>query len=107
MISDTLTMLGYLFITMICFVYYSPDEIQKYNQPVINMLESIEFKVLERMEMLFIAFFYTYFFISVDTRHVHGCFLHKLAVWEAGSSQSFANNLVVHCSRLDFLHANF
>ena len=63
-ISDTLTMLGYLFITMICFVYYSPDEIQKYNQPVINMLESIEFKFIERMEMLFIAFFILIFSLA-------------------------------------------
>ncbi|MDQ0877078.1 spore germination protein (amino acid permease) [Paenibacillus sp. V4I3] len=63
-ISDTLTMLGYLFITIICFVYYSPDEIQKYNQPVINMLESIEFKFLERMEMLFIAFFLLIFSLA-------------------------------------------
>ncbi|MFD0693768.1 endospore germination permease [Paenibacillus sp. GCM10027628] len=56
-ISNSLTMLGYLFITLICFVYYSPDEIQKYNEPVVNILESIEFRFIERMEVLFIASF--------------------------------------------------
>ncbi|KQX48208.1 MULTISPECIES: GerAB/ArcD/ProY family transporter [unclassified Paenibacillus] len=64
MISDTLTMFGYMFLTLICFVYYSPDEIQKYNEPMVNILESIEFKFIERMEILFIAFFLLIFSLA-------------------------------------------
>ncbi|WP_261305588.1 GerAB/ArcD/ProY family transporter [Paenibacillus andongensis] len=64
MISNTLTMLGYLFITVICFVYYSPNEIQKYNEPMVNILEAIEFNFVERMEVLFIAFFLLIFSLA-------------------------------------------
>ncbi|MBW7474283.1 spore germination protein [Paenibacillus oenotherae] len=59
--SNTLTMASYLFITLICFVYYSPDEITEYNNPVISILKSIEFRFIERIEVPFIAFYLTVF----------------------------------------------
>ncbi|MEW9700008.1 endospore germination permease [Paenibacillus sp. SI8] len=55
--SLTLTLLAYLFITLVCFVYFSPDEIRVFNQPGISVLKLIEFKFLERIELLFIAFY--------------------------------------------------
>lgn len=56
-ISNSLTMLIYLFITVICFIYFSPDEITLYNEPIVSILKSIEFRFIERIEVLFIAFY--------------------------------------------------
>ncbi|GAA3407459.1 endospore germination permease [Paenibacillus hodogayensis] len=55
--SNTLTMVAFLFVTLVCFVYFSPDEITQYNEPVVNVLKTIEFKFIERVEVPFIAFF--------------------------------------------------
>lgn len=63
-ISYTLAMLMYLFITVICFVYFSPDEIMAYNEPTINLLKAIEFKFISRIEVLFIAFYLLIFSLS-------------------------------------------
>lgn len=57
MISNTLTCIVYLGITLICYVYFSPDEIGEYNDPVISIMKSIEFQFIERVEVLFIAFY--------------------------------------------------
>jgi hypothetical protein len=46
-----------LFITFVCFVFFGPDEILQYNEPVVNVLKTIEFKFIERIEVLFIAFY--------------------------------------------------
>ncbi|WP_282940210.1 endospore germination permease [Paenibacillus sp. RC67] len=63
-ISNTLTMLVFLLITLICLVYYGPDELTEYNEPVINVLKTIEFKFVERIEVLFIAFYLLFFSLS-------------------------------------------
>ncbi|WP_028549619.1 GerAB/ArcD/ProY family transporter [Paenibacillus sp. UNC451MF] len=63
-ISNSLTLLGYLFITVACFVYFSPKEIQEYNEPVITLLKALEFKFVERVEILFISFFLLIFSLS-------------------------------------------
>lgn len=63
-ISNSLTLLCYLFITVACFVYFSPKEIQEYNEPVITLLRSLEFKFVERVEILFISFFLLIFSLS-------------------------------------------
>lgn len=64
LISNTVTMGLYLYITVICFLFYSPDEILQFNEPVISVLMSIEFRFVERIEVLFIAF-YIFFFSMV------------------------------------------
>lgn len=56
-ISNTLTCLVYLGITLVCYVYFSPDEIGEFNEPVISIMKSIEFQFIERVEVLFIAFY--------------------------------------------------
>jgi spore germination protein (amino acid permease) len=63
-ISYTLTMLMYVFITVICFIYFSPDEVMEYNEPTINVLKAIEFKFISRVEVLFIAFYLLIFSLS-------------------------------------------
>lgn len=55
--GTTLTMTIYLLITVLCFIYFSPDEITQYNDPIISILKSIEFQFIERIEVPFIAFY--------------------------------------------------
>ncbi|MEW9700010.1 endospore germination permease [Paenibacillus sp. SI8] len=63
-ISNAMSMLLFLFITLVCFAYFSPDEMKAYNEPVVNVLKTIEFKFIERIEMLFIAFYLFIFSFS-------------------------------------------
>lgn len=56
-LANSLTAVLYLWITTVCFVYFSPDEITEFNQPVLQMLKTIEFRVMERIEVPFIAFY--------------------------------------------------
>ncbi|WP_284645304.1 GerAB/ArcD/ProY family transporter [Paenibacillus silviterrae] len=57
MIANGLTGLLYLYVTVVCFVYFAPDDITQYNQPVLNLLQVIEFRFLERFDMVFLALF--------------------------------------------------
>jgi spore germination protein (amino acid permease) len=57
LISNSLTTLIFLFITLVCFVYFSPDRITEFSEPAITVLKIIEFKFIERIELLFIAFY--------------------------------------------------
>lgn len=54
-IANTLTMLFYLFVTLICFSFFSPNGILEFNQPVLNLLKVIEFRFLERFDMILLA----------------------------------------------------
>ncbi|WEK54108.1 MAG: endospore germination permease [Candidatus Cohnella colombiensis] len=56
-IANTISLLLYLEVTLICFAFFSPDGIMDYNQPVLNLLKVIEFHFLERIDMLFLAFY--------------------------------------------------
>ncbi len=56
-IANTLTLLFYLEVTLICFAFFSPDGITEYNQPVFNLLKVIDFNFLERIDMLFLALY--------------------------------------------------
>ncbi|SFE39112.1 spore germination protein (amino acid permease) [Paenibacillus algorifonticola] len=56
-IANSITMLLYLFVTIICYVYFSPEESHLFNDPVISVLKSIEFKFIERIEVPFISFY--------------------------------------------------
>ncbi|MEH7304080.1 GerAB/ArcD/ProY family transporter [Neobacillus drentensis] len=54
-IANTLTMLFYVFVTVVCFVFFSPDGIIEFNQPILNLLKLIEFRFLERFDMILLA----------------------------------------------------
>ncbi|ULL14127.1 spore gernimation protein [Paenibacillus sp. H1-7] len=54
-IANTLSLIVFLYITLVCFLYFSPDEITNYNQPTINVLKSIEFRFVERLEIVFLS----------------------------------------------------
>ncbi|KRF43654.1 GerAB/ArcD/ProY family transporter [Paenibacillus sp. Soil787] len=56
-IANTLTMIVFLYITLTCFVFFSPDEITQYNEPTVNLLKVLEFRFAARLEILFLAFY--------------------------------------------------
>lgn len=56
-IANTITLLFYLEVVLICFAFFSPDGITEYNQPVFNLLKVIDFDFLERIDMLFLALY--------------------------------------------------
>ena len=56
-IANTLSLLAYLMITIGAFAFYSPDEITIYNEPTIDMLKVLEFKFIERLEIVFFSFY--------------------------------------------------
>ncbi|WP_053377080.1 GerAB/ArcD/ProY family transporter [Paenibacillus sp. FJAT-27812] len=56
-LSNGLTMLAYLLITLACFIYFSPDEIKMFNEPIVSILKTIEFQFMERIEVPFISYY--------------------------------------------------
>ena len=56
-LGNALTMLVYTFSTIVCFGFFSPDEIIQYNQPILNLLKVIEFRFLERFDIIFLALY--------------------------------------------------
>ncbi|QED46898.1 GerAB/ArcD/ProY family transporter [Cytobacillus dafuensis] len=51
-VANTFVMLFYLIVTLCCFVFFSPDDIADFNQPVLNLLKVIEFHFLERIDLI-------------------------------------------------------
>lgn len=56
-LSNGLTMLAYLLITIVCFIYFNPDEIKSFNEPIVSILKTIEFQFMERIEIPFISYY--------------------------------------------------
>ncbi|MCD9025351.1 GerAB/ArcD/ProY family transporter [Cohnella silvisoli] len=56
-IANSITILAYIYVTIICFAFFSPDEITGYNQPLLSLLKVIEFRFLERFDMIFLAIY--------------------------------------------------
>jgi spore germination protein (amino acid permease) len=56
-IANSLSLLVFLFVTFACFLFFSPDEITHYYEPSISMLKVVEFRFIERMEIIFLAFY--------------------------------------------------
>lgn len=55
LIANTITMFFYIFMTISCFIFFSPDEITSYNQPVLSILKIIEVSFLERFDLIIIT----------------------------------------------------
>ncbi|NOU88705.1 GerAB/ArcD/ProY family transporter [Paenibacillus sp. LMG 31460] len=53
--GNTLTMLAYLLATLVCFIYFSPDEITRYNEPSVSVVKTLEFRFIQRLEILLFA----------------------------------------------------
>ncbi|WP_419877773.1 GerAB/ArcD/ProY family transporter [Brevibacillus centrosporus] len=62
--ANTLSMLVYLSVTLFCFGFYSPDEITQFTWPTLGLWKIVEFRFLERVDILFLA---SYMFILSTT----------------------------------------
>jgi spore germination protein (amino acid permease) len=56
-IANTITLVIFLIVTIVAFTFYSPDEITQYKEPTINLLKIVEFKFLERLEIVFLSLY--------------------------------------------------
>ncbi|WP_028401784.1 GerAB/ArcD/ProY family transporter [Ectobacillus panaciterrae] len=56
-IANLLSMLVFLFVTLTCYIFFSPDEITLFNEPTLSILKVVEFRFVERMEIIFLAFY--------------------------------------------------
>ncbi|MBW3496747.1 spore germination protein (plasmid) [Bacillus sp. FDAARGOS_1420] len=63
-IANSITMFFYIFMTISCFIFFSPDEITSYNQPVLSILKIIEVSFLERFDLIIITLYLFVVFTS-------------------------------------------
>ncbi|MGR5965168.1 GerAB/ArcD/ProY family transporter [Bacillus cereus] len=56
-IANTITLIFYTFMTISCYIFFSPDEITSYNQPVLSILKIIEVSFLERFDLIIITLY--------------------------------------------------
>ncbi|WP_260857224.1 GerAB/ArcD/ProY family transporter [Bacillus thuringiensis] len=63
-IANSITMIFYIFMTISCFIFFSPDEITSYNQPVLSILKIIEVSFLERFDLIIITVYLFVVFTS-------------------------------------------
>jgi len=57
LIANSLTMVLYVFVTISCFILFPPEEVTLINQPLMNLLKTIEFRFLERFDMVSLALY--------------------------------------------------
>jgi spore germination protein (amino acid permease) len=63
-IALTLTLLSFLFISIVCFVFLSPDEFGTIYQPAIYLLKTVRLPFLEQVEGMFIVMYLLIFSIA-------------------------------------------
>ncbi|MHA2896100.1 GerAB/ArcD/ProY family transporter [Bacillus cereus] len=63
-IANLITILVYLQVTFVSFVYFSPDGITRFLWPTLSLITPVHFSFLERFEIVFLAF---YTFIIFDS----------------------------------------
>lgn len=89
-IANLLTMLFYLPVTILTFAYFSPDELTDFYTPVANLLKMIEFRFLERIEIIFLTFYLMIlsviwiilmFFAIYCANHLFGKKTQKKSIW--------------------------
>ncbi|GGI10780.1 GerAB/ArcD/ProY family transporter [Gottfriedia solisilvae] len=56
-IGNAMSTFTYLFVTLICFVVYSPYEISRIYEPVIDILSVLEFQYVERLDFVLLSLF--------------------------------------------------
>ncbi|MCU4863919.1 spore germination protein [Bacillus cereus] len=56
-IANSITLIFYTFMTISCYIFFSPDEITSYNQPVLSILKIIEVSFLERFDLIIITLY--------------------------------------------------
>ncbi|MDJ1630519.1 GerAB/ArcD/ProY family transporter [Bacillus velezensis] len=64
-ISNILIILYYLYITLTCFVTISPEEIKMIPEPVLYLLKTVSFRIIERTDLLFLTFLFVTVFSTL------------------------------------------
>ncbi|HDR4874867.1 TPA: endospore germination permease [Bacillus cereus] len=75
LIANTSTMFFYLYVTILSYIYFSPEGIKGVIWPVFHLLKGIQFSFIERLEIIYIAYYlivfsttiYPYLFFSFDS----------------------------------------
>ncbi|WP_129688196.1 GerAB/ArcD/ProY family transporter [Gottfriedia acidiceleris] len=57
LVANSLTTFVYVYVSIICFVIYSPDEIGVIFEPVLDILSVIEFQYVERLDFILFSLF--------------------------------------------------
>ncbi|ADY24999.1 GerAB/ArcD/ProY family transporter [Bacillus paranthracis] len=57
LIANTGTMIVYVYVTILCSVYFSSEDLNEIIWPVFEVLKSIHFSFLERLEIIYIAYY--------------------------------------------------
>lgn len=55
--ANTLSMIVFLHITLVCYVVFSPDEITQFFWPTLSLIKPIQFSFVERIEVIFLTFY--------------------------------------------------
>ncbi|UPJ18251.1 spore germination protein [Bacillus cereus] len=74
-IANTGTMFFYLYVTILSYIYFSPNGIKTVIWPVFHLLKGVQFSFLERLEIIYIAYYlivfsttiYPYLFFSLHS----------------------------------------
>ncbi|MEH7375397.1 GerAB/ArcD/ProY family transporter [Neobacillus drentensis] len=90
-IANTLTMLFYVFVTVVCFVFFSPDGIIEFNQPILNLLKLIEFRFLERFDMILLAVY----LIVVSTAWMPSVFIASFCSSQLLGKQDHSQHVII------------
>ncbi|BBH24083.1 germination protein [Paenibacillus baekrokdamisoli] len=64
-IANSLSMIIFLAITVICFVRFSPEEVTDFVYPTLNLLKLIRLPFLEGLEFIFLCFYLFMLFITL------------------------------------------
>lgn len=64
-IANTGTMILYLYITIICYVYFSPEGVKVIIWPVFQLLKGVHFAFQERLEIIYIAYYLMVFSTTI------------------------------------------
>ncbi|RAP77762.1 GerAB/ArcD/ProY family transporter [Paenibacillus montanisoli] len=68
-IGNLLTLIIYLGVILICFLFFSPDDITSYRFPTLKVLKIIEFRFMERIEIIVLVG-YAFLIIRVWTHYL-------------------------------------
>ncbi|MFS0654143.1 GerAB/ArcD/ProY family transporter [Bacillus sp. 179-C3.3 HS] len=64
--ANVCTTLYYLFITLICFMFFSPTELNVIPSPVLYLLKTISFGIIERTDLIFLSFWVFIIFATLS-----------------------------------------
>ncbi|WP_144485531.1 GerAB/ArcD/ProY family transporter [Bacillus pumilus] len=71
-ISNICTTLYYLFITLICFMFFSPIELNLIPNPVLYLLKTISFGIIERTDLIFLSF-WVFVILATLSNYLYFC----------------------------------